>query len=241
MNVLLIARRDLAAYLHGMWGWGIVAITLFVDGLLFYVLALEGTGTKFSHDVLHDFFYNVSGTTMIVAPLLTMRTFAEERQTGTEVLLETAPVTSTEIVLGKYLAAVGVMGLLTLSTVYMPMLVFWNGKVALGQIVVGYVGLLSLASASASIGIFGSSLVKSQVAAVVLAGAMIATMVLAWLLSTLTDPPFSDVVASLALHDKHFMPFSDGRLLSTNLVFYASVTYVFLMLSTRVISGRRWQ
>lgn len=241
MNVLLIARRELGAYLNGLWGWAIVAITLLIDGLLFYVMALEGTGTKFSHDVLHDFFYNISGTTMIVAPLLTMRTFAEERQTGTEVLLDTAPVSSTEIVLGKYVAALAVMTLLTLATAYMPALVFLNGKVAVAQIVVGYIGLIALASAASSIGIFGSSLVKSQVAAVILAGALIATMVLMWLLSTLTDPPFTDIVASLALHDRHFMPFCDGRLLTSNLVFYASVTYVFLMLATRTINGRRWQ
>jgi ABC-2 type transport system permease protein len=240
MNVLLIARRDFAAALHGLWGYAIVAAVLFVDGLMFNVFAMERTA-KFSHDVLEDFFYYTSGTIIIAAVLFTIRSFAEERQTGTEVLLQTSPVSETQIVLGKYLSVMGILGLLTLLTVYMPALIFVNGKVSVGQIAIGYLGLLSLASATAAVGMFGSSLVRSQVVAAIMSGVMVVTLLICWLLSQLTDPPFTDVIANLTLHDKHFLPFSEGRLTTTNLVYYASVTYGFLMLTTRIIRGRRWQ
>ncbi|MBW1877208.1 MAG: ABC transporter permease [Deltaproteobacteria bacterium] len=240
MNVLLIARRDFAAALHGLWGYAIVAAVLFVDGLMFNVFAMERTA-KFSHDVLEDFFYYTSGTIIIAAVLFTIRSFAEERQTGTEVLLQTSPVSETQIVLGKYLAVMGILGLVTLLTVYMPALVFVNGKVSVGQIAIGYLGLLSLASATAAVGMFGSSLVRSQVVAAIMSGVMVVTLLICWLLSQLTDPPFTDVIANLTLHDKHFLPFGEGRLTTTNLIYYASVTYGFLMLTTRTIRGRRWQ
>lgn len=240
MNLWLIAKRDFAATLHGMWGYAIVAAVLFIDGLLFNVFAMERTA-KFSHEVLEDFFYYTSGPTIIAAVLFTIRSFAEEKQNGTETLLRTAPVSETEIVLGKFLAVLGIMGLLSALTVYMPGLIFVNGKVSLGHIAIGYLGLMGLASATISIGLFGSALVRSQVAAAILSGVMVVALLICWMLSQLVDPPFTDVIAAMTLHDKHFLPFGEGRLVSTNLVYYGTVTYAFLMLTTRVLKGRDWQ
>jgi len=240
MNVWLIAKRDFSGALHGLWGYALVASVLFIDGLLFNIFAMERTA-KFSHEVLEDFFYYTSGPTIIAAVLFTIRSFAEESQTGTETLLQTSPVSETEIVVGKYLSVMGVLSVLTLLTAYMPALIFVNGKVSPGHIFVGYVGLLGVASASAAIGLFGSSLVKSQVAAAILSGVMVVTLLICWFLAELTDPPFTDVIAGLALHNQHFQAFSEGRLISSNLVFYATVTYAFLVLTTRILRGRRWQ
>jgi ABC-2 type transport system permease protein len=173
--------------------------------------------------------------------LLTMRSLAEERQTGTDVLLHTAPVSEAQIVLGKYLAAMGMLAILTLLTVYLPGLIFVNGKVSPSHIAVGYLGLLSLGSATVSIGIFGSSLFRSQLAAAMLSGVMVVSMLLFWMLSELTDPPFAEVLAYGALFDKHFIPFEKGRLVTSGLVYYATISFAFLSLSTRALEGRRWQ
>lgn len=240
MNALLIARRDLGAYLNGLTGWIIVAAVLFIDGVLFNAVAL-GTGAKYSHDVLEQFFYICSGTTMIAAVLLTMRSLAEEKSTGTDVLLHTSPISEGQIVLGKFLASFGMLAILTLLTVYMPLLIFVNGKVSFAHIAVGYTGLLSLGSAVLAIGIFGSSLFRSQLAAAFVSGVLVVTMLLLWLVSELTDPPFANLLAYGALFDKHFIPFEKGQLLTTGLVYYASLTGVFLSLATRILEGRRWQ
>ncbi len=240
MNVWLIAKRDFQGALHGLWGYVLVAAVLVIDGLLFNIFAMERTA-KFSHEVLEDFFYYTSGPTIIAAVLFTIRSFAEEHQTGTETLLQTSPVSETEIVIGKYLSVMGTMTMLTLLTMYMPAMIFVNGKVSVAHIAVGYVGLLGLASAASAIGLFGSSLVRSQVAAAILSGVMVVTLLICWFLSELTNPPFTDVIAGLSLHNQHFQPFSEGRLVSTNLVFYVTVTYAFLMLTTRILRGRRWQ
>ncbi len=240
MNALLIAKRDLAAYLHGFGGMAIISTMLFIDGLLFQVFVI-GTGEKYSHEILEQFFYMSSGVVMIASVLITMRAIAEERQTGTDVLLHTSPVSEWQIVVGKYLAAMGMLTLLTLLTAYMPALIFVNGKVSYAHIATGYLGLLSLGSATTAIGIFGSSLFRNQFGAAIVSGVIVVSMLLCWLLSELVSAPFTDVVAYMALFDKHFMPFMEGRLLSTGLTFYASVTFVFLMLSSRMLEGRRWQ
>lgn len=239
-NALLVARRDLGSYLHGLTGYFIIAAVLFIDGLGFQLVGLGGSA-KFSTEVLQQFFYFCSGTTMIAAVLLTMRAIAEERQMGTDTLLHTAPIGEGEVVLGKYLAAMGMLSLLTLLSVYMPALIFVNGKVSLQHVAVGYLGLLSLGSATASIGIFGSSLFRSQLAAAVFSGVLVVAFLLCWLLSDLTNPPFTDIVAYMAFFDKHFIPFQKGQLNTSGLAFYGSVTFVFLLLSTKILEGRRWQ
>ena len=86
-TVSLLVRRELRSYFDTSWGWIILALVLVLDGLLFNAFAL-GTRERYSANVLSDFFYFSSGTTMIAGILLTMRLIAEERQTGTFTLLE---------------------------------------------------------------------------------------------------------------------------------------------------------
>ena len=132
--VWLLVQRELKSYFDTSWGWTIFALVLILDGIMFNAFAL-GTRERYSADVLSDFFYFSSGTTMIAGILLTMRLVAEERQTGTLTLLQTAPIRSFDIVLGKFLGAFFFLTLITLATTYMPALIFVHGKVSLGQIV----------------------------------------------------------------------------------------------------------
>ena len=111
----LIARRELGAYFRSMTGYVIAAAVLIIDGLLFNAFALGGPD-KLSAEVLSLFFYFSSGTTIIASVFISMRLLAEERQTGTLVLLTSSPVQDWEIVLGKFLSAFGFLALITLAT-----------------------------------------------------------------------------------------------------------------------------
>ena len=195
MKALLVARRDLASYMRSPAGYIIIAAVLLIDGLLFNVDALGGPAKK-SAEVLERFFYFSSGTTMIACVLLSMRLLAEERQTGTLTLLFTSPIREVEIVFGKYLSALALFAVMTLLTLYMPALIFVNGKVSLGHIASGYLGLLLLGSATLAIGTFGSALAKSQVLAAVITASIVVTMLLFWLVGQATDPPFKVVLQS---------------------------------------------
>jgi gliding motility-associated transport system permease protein len=237
---LLIARRELAAYLRSPFGYIVAAATLLIDGLLFQGFAL-GSGARLSADVLRDFFYFASGTTMVAAILLSMRLLAEERQTGTLVLLNTAPVRDSDIVLGKFLASFLFVIFLTALSAYMPALIFVNGKVSLGHILIGYLGLVLLGGATVAIGVFGSALAKTQVLAAIIGAGVLVTMLLLWIVARVTDPPFNTFLAALALHNERQNAFMRGMLELSNVAYYLLVTYFFLLAATKTLEARRWR
>jgi ABC-2 type transport system permease protein len=191
--------------------------------------------------VLAQFFYTTSGVTMIASVLLTMRLLAEERQTGSLVLLNTSPVKDRDIVIGKFLAAYAVLVLGTLLSVYMPAWLFVHGKVAIGHIVVGYLGLMLLGAALTSIGVFGSALASSQVVAVIVSALIAVVFVLLWLVAKATEPPLNQYLNALAVHHENFRPFMQGILQPSRVIFYLVFTYAFLFGSVKVLEARRWQ
>lgn len=239
-GVLLIARRELAAYVNSFWGYLVVVAILVIDGLLFNAYAL-GDDPRYSAEVLQDFFRFSFGTTCIAGILLTMRLVAEERQTGTIVLVDSSPLSDWQIVGGKYLSAMAVLGVLTLATLYMPALIFVNGKVSVGHIVSGYLGLLLVGSVATAIGTFASVASRSQLVAAVIGAAILVFILVTWMLAKIAEPPFAELFSYMALFDKHFQPFRRGRINSESVVYLVSVTYVFLMLSTRWLAARRWR
>lgn len=237
--VLLIVQKELGAYFKSMLGYLVFAVLLFVDGLLFHGLALGG-GDKLSATVLTQFFNFTSGVTMIAAILLSMRLFAEEQRDGTLVLLYTAPLSDWQIILGKWLSAWTYLTVFLALTAYMPLLVMVNGTVSGGQLLSGYLGLWLLGAAVTAIGTFASSLTRSQLLAGAVSGAIVTTLVLAWQLSSRVDPPFDVLFSFLALHNKHFLPFMQGSIHVRDIVYYVSVTFLYLLLTRQVLAARRW-
>jgi ABC-2 type transport system permease protein len=236
----LIARRELGAYFRSLTGYIIGAILLLVDGLLFNVFALGGPD-KLSAEVLSQFFFYTSGLTVIASIFLSMRLLAEERQTGTLVLLTSSPVQDWEIVLGKFLSALVFLALVLACSVYMPLLVLVNGKISFGHLVAGYLGLLLIGGAALAIGTFGSTIARTQVLAVIFSASITLAMVVCWTLAKVTERPLNDVFVALAFHGKHFPPFQTGSVHLRDVVYYLMVTYVALFSAIRVMEARRWR
>jgi ABC-2 type transport system permease protein len=239
-NMLLIVRRELQAYLTTPLGYIIAAAVLLAEGLLFNWLALGGE-PKPSTGVLEGFFHLAAGTTMIASVFLSMRLLAEEQQTGSLVLLMTSPAREREIVVGKWLAALIFLTGINVVSLYMPLLIFVNGHVSVGHILSGYLGLLLLGGAALAIGLLGSSLTRHQVLAVILSGLILVFLVLAWLGSSVSEPPMDQLFQYLALYNKHFVPFRQGVLGLSHVVYYLSVTFFFLLAATKVLEARRWR
>jgi ABC-2 type transport system permease protein len=238
--ILLIARRELGSYLRSMTGYIIAALVLVIDGLLFQAFVMGGPD-RLSAEVLSNFFFISSGITMIASVFISMRLFAEERQTGTLVLLTSSPVHDWEIVLGKFLSAFVFLSGITLATVYIPALIFVNGKVSIGHMAAGYLGLILLGGAAIAIGTFGSALARTQVLAAIFSGVIVTALVICWLLAKVTERPFADIFTSLALWQRHFPPFQAGQVHLRDVFYYIAVIYLALFASTRVLEARRWR
>jgi ABC-2 type transport system permease protein len=242
MNALIIAKRDLASYLQGHSAYIIIAGLLLFNGLFFHAFALGAEEARYSHQVLENFFYLCWGFAVATAVLLTMRSLADEHAHGTEVLLRTSIVKDSEIVLGKWLAAMGMVGLYVSLTVHMPLLIFVNGKVSVAHLLVGYLGVLLGGGVASALGVFCSALFRNQLAAGIVGGLLAIYMsVMAWMLSEVVDPPFTEIVSYTAIFNQHFVPYMEGRLTLSSFVFQATLGTLFLALSTLILNGRRWE
>ncbi len=237
--VLLIARRELSAYLRTWSGYIIIAGALFLVGFLFNIHALPGPGKK-SGEILGDLFFDMSGVTMVCAVLLAMRLVSEERQTGTIELLYSSPVTDAQIVLGKFLSAAGFLCIFLLATAFMPAMIFAYGKVSLGHILAGYFGLLLVGCAALAMGTFTSALTRYQVVAALLGIVLVITLTVCWWLSRVTERPLSDIFMEMSWYG-HFKPFQEGLVHLKHVVYFVAVTYLGLFAATRVIEARRWK
>jgi ABC-2 type transport system permease protein len=168
-----------------------------------------------------------------------MRLIAEERQTGTESLLQTAPIGEAQVVVGKFLGAGSFLGLITLLTLYMPVLIQVNGKISWAQIGAGYLGMLCLGATSVAIGTLGSAVARTQLFAALLSGCLLVLLLLGWLMGKTADPPLDGIFSYVALFDRHYQPFMRGRINTESLFYYASTTFFLLLLSTRILQARR--
>jgi ABC-2 type transport system permease protein len=238
-NALLIAGRELRSYIRSPLGWIVAAAMLLLDGLLFQAGAMGGT--RLSAQVLADFFYYISGVTMIGAIAMSMRLIAHEREKGTLVLVNTAPVRDSHIVMGKFLALFTFIFLVTVATAYMPALIFVNGRVSIGHILVGYLGIILLGAAAVSVGLFASAFARTQVIAAVLGAAVLGVMILLWMAAKISDPPVSNFLFSMAFHHERQRGFMTGVLKLENVVYYVAVTYFFLLAAIKTLEARRWR
>jgi ABC-2 type transport system permease protein len=239
MNAItLISRRELSAYLNTVWGYAIMGFVLLLNGLLFNAFALT-EAPRYSAEILEDFFYFSSGTTMIAGILLSMKVLAEERTRGTVVLLQTAPIKDHHIVIGKFFGAFSFLSLITLLSIYMPILIQLNGKVAWSQIGTGYMGLLLLGASTISIGTFASAISRSQLVAAIFGAGVLVLGLLGWLLGKITTTPLNEFFSYIALFDRHFQPFLRGRINTESIFYFVSLSFFFLLLSIRVLQSRR--
>jgi ABC-2 type transport system permease protein len=239
-GLLLVARRDLAAYLNSYWGYAVIASVLMIDGLLFNAFALTEK-SRYSSEVIEQFFYYSFGLTIVASILLTMRLLAEERQTGTIVLVDSSPLADWQVVGGKYVSAMVVLTTMVLLSVYMPALVFVNGKVSYGHIFAGYTGLLLVAASIAAIGMFASTVSSSQLVAGFITTVITVSLLLMWLVAKVADPPLKDLFSYLSFFDRHYRGFMRGQINSEDVVYYLSICFLFLTGSTRFLAMRRWR
>jgi ABC-2 type transport system permease protein len=236
----IIYRREVVAYLRSPISWVIAAGLLLIDGILFQALVLPGQ--QLSAIALEKYFYWASGVPLFGGVLLAFRLISEERQQHSMVLLNTSPARDSDIVLGKFLAALTFLAILLLLSLYMPLLIKVRGKITGSQIIVGYLGLFLLGSATLAIGTFASALTKHQLVSAVSAAAMVFVMVFLYQFSKVLDGNVKTVLQELDLWWIHYQGgFMRGTLHLKDVVYYLAVTYFFLLLAVKTLEAKRWQ
>ena len=253
MNTLTICRKELNSYFRSPIAYGVMAFFALISGYFFYVAvvyfmqmsiqsAMSGQSQPMSvnESVIRPLFSNISVIGLFVIPMITMRLFAEEKRTGTIELLITSPVTDLEIILGKWLAALGLYASILGVTVLSMATLFMYGKPDWRPVVVGYLGLLLQGGCLLAIGTFISTCTRNQIVAGV-AGFSVCLMlwVLDWL-SSFQDSVGAKMMAYLSVL-QHFDSFSKGVLDSKDIIYYLSAIFIGLFLTARSLESLRWR
>jgi len=178
---------------------------------------------------------------LIVPPVLTMRLFAEERKTGTIEMLLTAPVTDTEVVLGKFFGAFSFYIMLWLPTLFYVLILHHYGSIEMGPILAGYLGVFLLGALFVSIGVFTSSLTSNQVIAAVFCFAILAVFFLSGFMSSFIVSEGGKRVLDYISFLDHLQDLNRGIVNTRPLVFYLSFTLFNLFLAVRILETRRWR
>ncbi|RMD83090.1 MAG: hypothetical protein D6815_07470 [Candidatus Dadabacteria bacterium] len=190
--------------------------------------------------VIGPLLHNLSIVLLIVVPMITMRSLAEERAAGTYELLFTSPVRIAEIVAGKFLAGTAMVLLMIALALVYPAILLIYGNPELGLIGSGYLGLALVAIAYVSVGIFTSSLTSNQIIAAVSA------LVITLLMFVINWPaegagPTAKAILTYLSVTEHFRELVRGVIDTKDLVYFASVTAIFLFLTHRAVESARWR
>jgi ABC-2 type transport system permease protein len=234
-NIAAIAWRELRVYFGFPWAYGITAIFLIVAGFGF-----GWNSMTYLETTIRGFLGWGSFFLLFLAPALTMRLFAKELELGTIELLLTAPVRDIEVVLGKFLASLGILAVMLALTLYYPLLLFWFGDPDPGPIATGYLGIFLLGASFLSIGLFASSLTSNQVVAFVLASAIVLALWFTGQAAGFVEGPARAVAQYLSL-SSHFPDFGRGVVDTRGVIYYVSIVALFLFLTMRSVEMRRWR
>lgn len=242
-----IAWREFRNLFVSPLAWAILAVVQAILALLFLgrvelvqtyqsqLLAMENA-PGITEIIVPDLFGNAAIVLLLVVPLLTMRLLAEERRNRTLALLFSAPLSMTEIVLGKFLGVFLFLLLLVALIALMPLSLLTGGGLDLGLLASGVLGLAFVLAGFAAVGLFTSTLTQHPtVAAVAGFGALLLFWILDW--SGQGDTGGS-VLAYLSLFN-HYQPFLRGVFDSTDAVYHLLLVATFLVLSIRRLDAAR--
>lgn len=229
-----IFKRELKSYFTSMLGYIFLTMFLILTGVLFYL-----NNIYFGVASVKNFFSLLTTWVIFILPLLTMRLFAEDRKLKTDQLLLTAPVSVRSIVMGKFLAAFSVfMTGMIITLIYIVIISFF-ATVNWAETISCYIGFILLCSVILAIGSFMSSLTESQIVAAI---ATYAVLILTVFIGNIASAA-SEVIQSALLWispKERFLDFAMGILDPSALVYYLSLTALFLFLTVIVTERRRF-
>ena len=247
-------RKELQYYFQSATAYVVIAVFVGLSGYFFFsifryynYLSYQASREPYLaanlnliDGVMRPLLGNVSVVLLFALPLLTMRLLAEEKRQGTFELLLTYPISDIEAIMGKYLAAVTVFGVMLAGTFIGPLLLFVYAKPEPGPIISGYLGLFLLGGTFLAMGTFFSSVTSSQVVAgAATFGLALFILIIGWA-APFVGPTFSKVLSQFSILE-HFDSFSKGLIDSQDITYYLFLTAFFLFLTLRSLESTHWR
>ncbi|MEK7283588.1 MAG: ABC transporter permease subunit [Acidobacteriota bacterium] len=278
-NVLAIARREVRTYFTSPLAYVVVGVFLMLSGYIFWAslvrfsaLCLQYGNNPYVFNqlnvndmVIRPLFGSMGVIFLLMIPVITMRLLAEERRTGTAELLFTCPVTTGQVILGKYLGAAVLLVVMLGATLSYPLLIMaTSARPDMKPTLVGYFGVLLMGLAFLAIGLLVSAMTENQIIAAVGAfGTLLMLWAISWIADSVTmtlaglmnsatfglwekmnlglgGPTLGDLLNKISITE-HFQDFRKGLLDTEHVVFYLSVVFFSLFLTQRVVESRRWR
>jgi ABC-2 type transport system permease protein len=252
-NVMAIAQKELKAYFASPIAYIVIGFFVLLFGFFYYTLLMifnqqsqqmmgfEGAPVQNVNDqMIRPLFLNASVIVLFVLPMITMRTYSEEKRSGTIELLLTSPLTDFQIIMGKFLGAMALYGaMLAVTFVHMAVL-YAFGSPEWIPIATGYLGMLLMGGCFISAGLLISSLTKNQIVAGMIT---FAVFLLLWVINwigSFTGPTTKAVLDYLSI-TSHLDDFTRGILDTKHLVYYLSFIAFGLFLTARSVDTERWR
>ncbi len=234
-NVFAIARREFSSYFNSPIAYLVGSIYIILSGaLFFYGLIPQGQAD------MRGFFDQAPLLLFIIVPFLTMRLLAEERAQGTLELLLSMPVTDWQVVLGKYLASVGLLAVLILLTTPFAFSVAAIGPLDKGATACGYIGLLLMAAAYAAIGLMTSAFTRNQIVAALAALFIGFGLFIVTALIQVLPQSFASVINAIAIQIR-FQSVARGVIDVRDVLYFVSLSAGCLLVAQAALESRRWR
>ena len=251
-NTVAIAQRELNGYFSSPIAYVLIGFFALLFGWFFYVplayfeqqsmqMGMNPTqALNINQMLINPTFMNTTVIFLFLFPLITMRTYSEEKRSGTIELLLTSPVTDVQIILGKFFGALLLYGAMLAVTLLHMAILFIFGDPEWKPIATGYLGLLLMGGCFLSLGLFISSLTKNQIVA---AMATFAVFLMLWVISwisTFVGPTTQTVLQYLSLTE-HFDDFAKGIIDTKHVIYYLSFMAFGLFLTAKSVDSERWR
>lgn len=230
-----ILKREFRAYFQAPLGYVFCAAVFFFSGYYFFTYNLYENTTNMTK--LFELLFPV---VLIVVPILTMRLMSEEKRAGTDQLLLTAPVSRTGIVLGKYLAAVAVFLIAISSTLLQAIIMSFFAKPEWPVIIGNFTGLALLGMTLIAICTFLSALTESQLVAAILGFVASLFLMLVDALALVVNNRFLQALFRGLSFDDRYTAFTLGILELPNIVFFLSISFLFIAFTVITLDKARW-
>jgi len=240
--MLTLFRKELSSFLFSLIGFIVITVFLLVIGLYLWVFPVDLNILDYGYANINGLFIMAPWVFLFLIPAITMRSFAEERRSGTIELLLTRPLTDLQIVMAKFLAGLSLVAIALLPTLVFYISVYQlglpKGNIDTGGMWGSYIGLLFLGGAFVAIGLFCSSLTDNQIISFILGLAICFAVFIVDKILFMVPAFLTSTLEFLSL-DYHFGNIARGVIDTRDLLFYATFIGGFLMFSVYSLQSER--